>query len=406
MKDLSNKNPKGVDSTDRDRLRALYDAAPYPEVLAEQMPQQGTPLPFHWINAAVAPDGPALHANAKLLAAGCGSGAEVRFLAQQFPQAQVVGVDFSAPSIALAKAQAAAANLSNVTFEVADLTSTAWSEKYAPFDFISCHGVADFVLDTSALRRTLARCLAPNGVLCMTANSPHHPGGRIREAFARLGISVADFCDSPEQRALLRLAVDLMGTDAGINGLADAPKAYLDIDIFPPIAHHDDINTWCHRAKEAGLSFCGSMDAPVGLTQLSDEQLPLLYALGRPALSTWMAGLRRGLGMQLLFSHRAPTEPCFDSVDSIGDWRPRLASFMGALPPLTGESTRSLPLTLQFPGLPDFVIHSTAYDLEVLRNCDGSKSIRTIREAIPVEGDLDALRACLFRAYHFGVLTD
>jgi len=404
MENLSNKNSKKVDSKDRDRLLALYDAAPYPEVLADSM-TQGTPLLEHWINAAVAPDGPSLYAEGNLLIAGCGSGAEALVLARKFPQAKIVGVDFSEPSIVRAKTFAAAENLTNVTFEVADLMSTDWFQKYEPFDFISCHGVADFVLDVSALMKTLATCLAPHGVICMTVNSPHHPGGRLRQAFATLGISPESYSDTPDERALLRLMVSLMGNNIGIEGLANAPKAYLDVDIFPPIAHHDSIDTWRRRAEETGLHFCGSMAAFIGLTQLTDEQLPLLYSLGRPALSAWMARLRQHPGMQLLFSRRKLTEPNFNNLDTIWSWRPQLASFLGALPSMEGEPNQPRPMTLQFPGLPAFIINSTAYDLEVLRGCDGSRSIEEIRDAIAVEGDEQSLLACLFRAYHFGALV-
>jgi SAM-dependent methyltransferase len=404
MKKLSNKNSKEIDSKDRDRLLALYDAAPYPEVLADSM-TQGTPLVEHWINAAVAPDGPSLHPAGNLLIAGCGSGAEALVLARKFPQATIVGVDFSDSSIARAKAYAAKENLTNITFEVADLMSTNWFKKYEVFDFISCHGVADFVLDVSALMQTLATCLAPHGVICMTVNSPYHPGGRLREAFATLGVSPESFSDSSDQRALLQLMVGLMGDNVGIEGLANAPKAYLEVDVFPPIAHHDSVDTWCERAEESGLYFCGSMAGFIGLTQLSDKQLPLLYRLGRPAMSAWMARLRQRPGMQLLFSRRALKEPSFDKPDTIWSWRPQLASCLGTLPAMAEEPDQARPITLQFPGLPPFVIHSTAYDLEVLRGCDGSRSIGEIRDAIPVEGDEDSLLACLFRAYQFGVLA-
>jgi len=392
------------DTSDRDRLRELYDAAPYPESLAGNMPQ-GTPLITHWINAAVAPAQPALHPKANILVAGCGSGTEALELARQYPQAQVVGVDFSPRSIARAQAQAEAANCANLRFEVADLTETKWAEKYPSFDFILCHGVADYVLDPAALLQTLSNCLTTNGVLFMTANSPHHPAERIRTAFAALGYSATAFSDTPKQRALLQLTDQLMGEEAGIQGIGQAAKAYLDVDVFAPIAQHDSINTWCLRAKEAGLHFCGSMDAPVGLSQLSDEQLPLLYSLGRPALSIWMANLRQRPGMQLLFSRRPLQAPAFDK-ESLWEWQPKLASCVGTLPEFSGAPSRSRPITLRFQGLPDFVIYTTAYSLEVLRQCDGQKSLQALLNKLDIAGDQDHLRACLFRGYHFGVLTD
>lgn len=404
MKDLPNKQLNQADIDKRNRLQALYDAAPYPEVLAETM-SQSTPLLEHWINAAVAPHGLALFPTAHILVAGCGSGAEALTLAEQFPATKVVGVDFSERSIARAQILATDKNLANVSFEVADLTTIAWSEKYADFDFILCHGVADYVVDASALMRTLANCLAPNGVLYMTVNSPYHPAGRLRKAFATLGITPAQFTDSPQQRQLLQLMATLMEPNAGIEGLGNAPKAYLDVDIFPAIAHHDSIDGWCEQAKDAGLFFCGSMDAAVGLTSLSDEQIPLLYGLGKPELSAWMLHLRQRPGMQLLFSRNSLREPCFDDSDELWTWSPSLAACVGMLPELTSEPNQPKPMTLRYQGLPDFIIYSTAYDLEVLRRCDGKRTLNSILEDIPVQGNLEGLKACLFRAYHFGILA-
>lgn len=388
--------------TNRDRMLALYDAAPYPLSLADYAPQ-GTPLLTDWINAA-APDGQAIHAESNILVAGCGSGAEVFLLAKQYPLAQIVGIDFSERSIAFANAQNQKENLPNIHFEVADITTQEWCKKYPLFDFILCHGVADYVADTTAFLQTMSACLAFKGVLMMTVNSPFHPAKRIKEAFENLGILPESFTDSPEQRTLLQITANLMGESAGIIGIGNAPKTYLEVDIFPPIAHHYSMDKWCELAQEKGLFFGGSLDAPVGLTVLSDPELPLLYNMGKPALSAWTARLRQHAGMQLLFTKKAKKEPQFNDAESILSWKPRLAAGIGALPPLVGEANRPRPLTLRFQGLPDFVIHTTAYDLEVLRRCDGQISIREILENMPVQGEEEHLWACLFRAYHFGVL--
>ena len=404
MHDQPQQNQTLPSTDDRDRMRALYDAAPYPAVLANQM-VTNTPLLPHWINSAVAPDGLALHPNAHILVAGCGSGKEALMLAQQFPFAQILGVDFSTTSIERAKQQATTAKLPNVQFEVADLTSSAWCKNHSAFDFVLCHGVADYVLDVNAFLQTLAACLAPNGVVCMTANSPQHPAGRIRAAFETLGISPEAFEDSPNQRQLLQAIVQIMGNDAGIQGLGNAPQAYLNVDIFAPIAHHHSIDQWCQYANDAGLHFCGSLDALLGLTQLSNAQLPLLYAMGKPELSLWMARLSHRPGMQLLFGLHPPSKPSFNDFQALLDWTPKLDASIGQLPPLTEAPEQARPMTLRFQDLPDFIIHSSAYDLEVLRHCDGQQTLREIIGNIPFKGNVENLTASLFKAFHFGILA-
>lgn len=394
---------KDKSAQSRDRMLALYDAAPYPEVLQSSLPQT-TALLSHWINAVSAYGTPALSNSSKILVAGCGSGAEVFMLANLFPEAKVVGIDFSERSIAKAKELALTSTLSNISFEVADLMS-ADCKSYDSMDFILCHGVADYVSDPGILMQTLAGCLSEEGVIYMTANSPYHPAGRIRDAFSALGIPPEAFTDSPDQRLLLQLITQLMGTDAKLLGLGTAPKAYLDVDIFPPIAHHDSMETWCRHAEEAGLYFSGSMDAPIGLLQLSDEQLPMLYKLGKAELSQWLANIYQRPGMQLLFSRKNLNEPNFE-LPALWDWHPRLDACLGLLPELDEDPNQLRSLTLRFQGLPDFVINSTAYDLEILRRCEGKLSLGQIRKSLAVDGNTDSLVACLYRAYHYGLLSD
>lgn len=386
----------------RDRMLDLYNAAPYPEVMQNNL-QQNSPLLTHWINA-LNKQKNILGAERNLLVAGCGSGAEAFMLARLFPEAKVLGIDFSERSIALAKELATGAMLPNLSFEVADLMSPDCCKNYEAFDFILCHGVADYVLNPELLMQTLANILQEDGVIFMTVNSPHHPAGRIREAFAALGIAPEAFTDSSEQRALLQLITQLLGTDAKLLGLGTAAKAYLNVDIFPPIAHHDSIDSWSARAQAAGLYFSGSMDAPLGLLQVADAQLPLLYKLGKADLSIWMAKLYERPGIQLLFSRKKLNEPNFCSPE-LWNWSPRLDSCLIGLPEMGDDPHHPRNLTLRFEGLPDFFINTTAYDLEVLRRCDARSSLSEIMAAIGVAGNLDSLMACLFRAYHYGLLS-
>lgn len=386
--------------TDRDRMQALYDTAPYPAVLEGRM-EQTTPLLTHWINA-VSPRRP-LGTGARVLVAGCGSGAEAFMLRELFPEATIVGVDFSERSIALAQERAAGTGL---VFEVADLMDAAWIAHHQPFDFVLCRGVADYVTDPERLMVHLGRCLAEGGVLCVMANSPHHPAGRIRRAFARLGVEPEEYRDTEDQRRLLATVEQLMGEATGLTGIAEAPAAYLGVDIFAPIAHHDPIETWARRAEAADLSFAGSLDAPLGLASLSDDQLGALRLLDRPALSLLMSDLVYRPGLTMLFGRGAQAEPTFTSLDALASWRPVLDPCVGQLPPLAGDPGDPKHLTLRFQGLADMVVFSTAYDLEVLRRCDGRSTLAEIRAAIPADCDPVSLLNALFRAYHYGILAN
>lgn len=388
----------------RDRLRALYDAAPYPHCLDGRSQQNNLLLP-HWINAVHGFDRPVLSPNSRILVAGCGTGAEVLVLANLYPQASIVGIDFSERSIALARELADRSGFEHLRFEVVDLMDSDGMSRYASFDFILCFGVADYVVDPALLLQNLAACLSDKGLMYLVCNSPHHPAHRIRQAFAQLGQSPETFDDTPDQRNLLQLTTQLMGSDAKIFGLGNAAKAYLKVDIFPPIAHHLSIDTWLNHAQQAGLCFAGAMEAPLALAQVSDAQLPLLYGLDKAALSVWMLKLCQRAAMQLLFSRQAAPAPSFTDLDRLGQWKPRLDACLGVLPDLEGDPFRARNITLRFEAGTEFVIYSNAYDLAVLRRCNGQRTLADIRTEIGVVGDEASLLACLYRAYQYGLLA-
>jgi SAM-dependent methyltransferase len=80
-------------------------------------------------------------AGATVLEAGCGTGAQTVPLARNSPGARITAVDISAPSLAEAKAKVAAAGLSNVQFQQADI----FALPFAPQSFD--HVFVCFVLE-------------------------------------------------------------------------------------------------------------------------------------------------------------------------------------------------------------------------------------------------------------------
>ncbi len=384
------------------KMLELYDSAPFPDSMQGMLPNTNVLL-TPWI-AAVTKRDEIFRAGFRILLAGCGSGEEAIAMSKLFPDALIVGVDFSENSIQRAKNRADELGLKNLSFHRADLTQQKDFQGFEPFDFILCHGVADYVSDPDELFKTFKLCLSENGVLCMTVNSPNHPAGRIRTAFMELGKDPANFTDSAEQRRLLQLLDKLMANDSGLVGIGSSPKAYLDVDIFAPIAHHHNLSTWNKRAENAGLFFAGSMDAVLGLTKVTDAELPMLFALGKTALSFWMSELCRRPGIQMLFTNQPSKEPDFTNLKRLFEYRPKLDTCLGVLPPLAGSHEEAKQLTIRFEGLPDFVVNAKAYDLEVLRRCNGKSTVSEIIDEIGLSGDEESLRAALYRLYQYGLL--
>src|SRR6187551_328014 len=103
------------------QVRASYEELPYPAVTraALRHPRWQLP-PRDWISTVGQPE----HPPRRILIAGCGTGLEALAFQRRFPKAEIVGVDFAARSIRLARdLQKRAAPGSNLKFLRADLTS-------------------------------------------------------------------------------------------------------------------------------------------------------------------------------------------------------------------------------------------------------------------------------------------
>lgn len=96
--------------------------------------------------------------------AGCGRGRALIEMARKFPNSRFVGMDFSQEAIHHANATARAESLSNVTFEVRDLTGYREDGR---FDFITTFDAVHDQKDPEAFIRGLKASLKPGGVYLM-----------------------------------------------------------------------------------------------------------------------------------------------------------------------------------------------------------------------------------------------
>ncbi|MGZ8851302.1 MAG: class I SAM-dependent methyltransferase, partial [Thermoanaerobaculia bacterium] len=82
------------------RVRRIYERRPYPPLSRRQGGSWTLPS-LEWIDALR--ESPKPFAPTRIFVAGCGVGTEAIAFAQRFPDAEIVGVDFSARSIATAR---------------------------------------------------------------------------------------------------------------------------------------------------------------------------------------------------------------------------------------------------------------------------------------------------------------
>jgi len=167
---------------------------------------------------------------ASILELGCASGGNIIPLADQMPNARIVGVDLSGKQIADGQKTVDALGLKNIQLIAKDFQEI--DESYGQFDYILCHGVFSWVPPV-AQERILQICqerLSPNGVAYISYNA--YPGwfmrGMIRQMMLHHVSNLPDPKSKIQQaRALLSFIVE--STEGQNSPYAQVLKSELDL---------------------------------------------------------------------------------------------------------------------------------------------------------------------------------
>ena len=162
-------NPLPMPTETPDTVRAQYEALPYP---ARDPADESRRLLRTWLD-----DLPMINHYCfggrqsfahgfRVLVAGGGTGDASIFLAEQLKHtdAHIVHLDFSAASLAVAKARGTARGLNNIEWIHASLLDLP-GLGLAPFDYINCVGVLHHLDDPDAGLKALRAVLKPDGAL-------------------------------------------------------------------------------------------------------------------------------------------------------------------------------------------------------------------------------------------------
>ena len=113
----------------------------------------------------------ALPPGARVLDAGCGSGASAIPAAERVgPCGNVIGVDVAERLLAIARRKAAERGLRNVEFRHGDMRQLSYPDAY--FDAVLCVFAVFFAADMAAQARELWRMVRPGGQLAVTTWGP------------------------------------------------------------------------------------------------------------------------------------------------------------------------------------------------------------------------------------------
>lgn len=316
----------------------------------------------------------------RALVAGGGTGDALMMMAQKLADrgtpAEIVYLDMSEASRAVAEARAAARGLASIEFVTGDLLS---APDHGPFDYVDCTGVLHHLPDPQAGFDALAAALAPEGGLGAMVYAPHGRAGvyPLQAALAALTDGQAPEDKVATAKAVLkalpktngfaqnRFVVDHKAGDAGIYDLLlharDRPYEVSDV---------------VDAVEKAGLSFVSfteplRYDPTLHLPEGMAARLAPLDLLSQAALAERLAG---NMKLHVFYAAKGAAKPASPTPEA----RPRIsAAPAGAL---AAEARRKGALRIDSDGLKhDLPIPKATADLIAL--ADGRLRLGEIAKA-------------------------
>jgi len=174
-----------------EKIRQLFENAPYPRIPLESSPKQNSALlythniitPYYLRKQKV------IETEGKvILDAGCGTGYKSLILAEANPGAKIVGIDISEKSIELAKERLHYHGFATAEFyclPMEDLPTLEWE-----FDYINNDEVLYVVPDPIVALRAMKSVLKPEGIIRTNYHSSRqrYPYFQIQEFFQKIGV--------------------------------------------------------------------------------------------------------------------------------------------------------------------------------------------------------------------------
>jgi SAM-dependent methyltransferase len=392
-----------------DQVRRIYERRPYPFGNNKALRRHSWTLAFEWVDAIGGirvRGGPP----ARILLAGCGDGTEAFNFRRRLPSAQIVGVDFSARSIAVARRlQRRARAMRDIRFVVGDLTDPRLPARLGGgFDLIVCHGVLSYIPSTARVLRNFARCLSPGGAVYLGVNGSRHANTRLRQALPAFGYDMNVYRESPRLRDLLKLCDTVTSAD-GIARVSGHGARFLSSDVFGALNKSLTLSGWELLARRAGLRLRGNWAAIRLFRRISEAGLhPLLVPRSRAQVCDLLERLSPSQFHRLLFTRTAEDNPPWERRGRLLKWRIALTDlYRLRLPAQRGKvADRLRRLTIESRALNlSMDWRMPEWELELLRSGGGKRPLAGVLGEIPLAVPFRELRNQLFLLYHLGVIN-
>jgi len=384
-------------------VRAGYELRPYPAVskAALRRPRWLLP-PLDWIYAVAQP---AQFPPERILVAGCGTGLEVFAFRRRFPRAEIIGVDFSAESLRIARRlQEKSARSAKVWFIRADLTSDRFDMLVGrDFDFVSCHGVMSYLPAPARAFRNLARSLAPAGILYLGVNGATHFSESWRRLLAGFGFEMERWPGGERLWRHLRLCATLAGDTRG--RILRHGAGYLASDLFGPLIQNLPLSRWVQMCRRAGLHFRGSHSAQQLLRPAINEgSHELFLPRSRGETAELLEALWPRSFHQLIFTRQPERVPPWRKPAELLKWRPLWVKQARPLKWPTRRGTRLLKIENRLSNT-SIELRAAQWEIDLLRASNGERSLREILAPVDPAVPTATLRSRLYLFYQLNLLN-
>ena len=385
------------------QVRASYEQLPYPAVTraALRRPRWQLPPP-DWIGAVAQPE----HTPRRILIAGCGTGLEAFAFHRRFPKAEIVGVDFAARSIRLARnLQQRAAPRGDLRFLRADLTSDRLLRQTGgEFDFISCHGVVSYLPAVERALGNLADCLTKTGILYLGVNGPLHFSEGWRKFLPAFGFDMARWPGGGHRLwRHLKLAACLADDGRG-DVLRHGPR-YLGSDLFGSLIRNLPLAEWTRMCRDAGLHLRGCHGIQRLLwPAINDGSYPLFLPRSRGEIAELLDALHPSGFYRLVFTRQPEPAPPWQNKAALLRWYPRRTPCFRHFQWKTGSRARVLKLESRSANI-SIELRGGGWEAGLLRASDGTRSIGELLGLNKKRVTPAALRSQLYLFYLFDLLN-
>jgi methyltransferase-like protein/ubiquinone/menaquinone biosynthesis C-methylase UbiE len=226
---------------------------------------------------------PAPVPHCRYLEIGCANGGNLLSLADAYPESQFVGIDQSPRQIELARKVVTALEITNLTFEVADLET--YPGAAGGFDYIAAHGLYSWIAPQKreALLRQVKRLLAPQGVGYISYNI--YPGWHLRAPVRDMMLFHVRNLRSPEERVqqsrsfveFAARAYDGLENAWAKLVMDEAEAIRINPDYYVFHEHLEEVNQAVYfrdfvaQAQAAGLQYLGESGVHYGAETLKPE---------------------------------------------------------------------------------------------------------------------------------------